>query len=125
MIREEDVDVLDLQVRQYLAEIFLATHSRFLDAAVRGPEARFRYVLALKPFGGRGDFTDTLAAAGELLRDRLAERLRAPATGVAVPATGLLEAIREIERARKLARGNGNPQLIAADLTRRLAERLT
>ena len=96
-----------------------------LDAAVRGPEARFRYVLALKPFGGRGDFTDTLAAAGELLRDRLAERLRAPATGVAVPATGLLEAIREIERARKLARGNGNPQLIAADLTRRLAERLT
>jgi hypothetical protein len=37
----------------------------------------------------------------------------------------LLEAIRDIERARKLARGNGNPQLIAADLTRRLAERLS
>ena len=95
-----------------------------LDAAVRSPEARFRYVLALKPFGGRGDFTDTLAAAGELLRDRLAARLRAPAAGAAPPAAGLLEAIREIERARKLARGNGNPQLIAADLTRRLAERL-
>jgi DNA polymerase-3 subunit delta' len=102
-----------------------AAAQALLNAAVRGPEARFRYVLGLKPFGGRGDFTDTLAAAGELLRDRLAERLRVPAAGVAPPATGLLEAIREIERARKLARGNGNPQLIAADLTRRLAERLT
>jgi len=96
-----------------------------LDAALQGREARFRYVLALKPFGGRGDFTDTLAAAGELLRDRLAAQLRAPAAGDAPPATGLLEAIRDVERARKLARGNGNPQLIAADLTRRLAERLS
>ncbi len=97
-----------------------------LEAAVRGPEARFRYALALKPFGGRGTFTDTLAAAGEILRDRLAERLRDPASDRgAPPATGLLEAIREIDRARKLARGNGNPQLIAADLTRRLAERLS
>ena len=94
-------------------------------AATRGREARFRYLLALKPFGGRGDFTDTLAAAGELLRDRLAAQLRAPSTAAASPATGLLEAIRDIERARKLARGNGNPQLIAADLTRRLAERLS
>ncbi len=107
-----------------------AAAQALLDAAVQGREARFRYVLALKPFGGRGDFTDTLAAAGELLRDRLAARLRAPAAGdagpvpSAPPATGLLEAIRDIERARKLVRGNGNPQLIAADLTRRLAERL-
>ena len=101
-----------------------AVAQALLDAAVRGPAARLGYVLALKPFGGRGNFTDTLAAAGELLRYRLAARLRAPAAGTAPPATGLLEAIREIERARKLARGNGNPQLIAADLTRRLAERL-
>jgi len=102
-----------------------AAAQQLLDAAVHGGEARFRYVLALKPFGGRGDFTDTLAAAGELLRDRLAAQLRAPAAGAAPPATGLLEAIRDLERARKLARGNGNPQLIAADLTRRLAERLS
>ena len=101
-----------------------AAAQALLDAAVRGPEARFRFVLALKPFGGRGDFTETLAAAGELLRDRLAAQLRGPVAVGAPPATGLLEAIREIERARKLARGNGNPQLIAADLTRRLAERL-
>jgi DNA polymerase-3 subunit delta' len=102
-----------------------AAAQALLDAAAHGREARLRLVLGLKPFGGRGDFTDTLAAAGELLRDRLAAQLRAPATGAAPPATGLLEAIRDIERARKLARGNGNPQLIAADLTRRLAERLT
>jgi len=101
-----------------------AAAQALLDAAVHGREARFRYVLGLKPFGGRGDFSDTLEAAGELLRDRLAAQLRGPGAGAEAPATGLLEAIRDIERARKLARGNGNPQLIAADLTRRLAERL-
>jgi len=70
----------------------------------------------------------TIFTAADLLRDRLAEQLRDPGAaggGAAGPsATGLLEAIREIDRARKLARGNVNPQLIAADLTRRLAERL-
>lgn len=97
-----------------------------LDASLKGAEARFRYALALKPFGGRGDFTDTLSAAAELLRDRLAARLRDSSAGRdEPPATGLLEAIREIDRAKRLARGNGNPQLIAADLTRRLAERLS
>ena len=44
-----------------------------------------------------------------MLRDRLAERLRHPATAGDAPATGVLEAIREIERAEKLARGNVNP----------------
>ena len=65
-------------------------------------------------------------AAAELLRDRLAERLRNPGAGRAgePPATGLLEAIRDVERARSLARGNVNPQLIVADLARLLAERL-
>ena len=97
-----------------------------LEAAARGPTARLRYALGVKWFGGRGEFTETLAAAADLLRDRLAERLRNPGSGRddEPPATGVLEAIREIERARKLARGNVNPQLIVADLTRRLAERL-
>ena len=95
-----------------------------LDATARGPLARHRYALGVKSFGGRGDFSATLAAAADVLRDRLAERLRHPGGADASPATGLLEAIREIERARKLARGNVNPQLIVADLTRRLAERL-
>ncbi len=104
----------------------LADAQALLDAAARGAGARLRYVLGVKPFGGRGDFSATLAAAGELLRDRLAERLRDPGAGRGgPPATGLLEAIREIERAGRLARGNVNPQLIAADLTRRLAGRLS
>jgi DNA polymerase-3 subunit delta' len=98
-----------------------------LEAAARGPEARLRYALACKSFGGRGDFSGTLAAAAELLRDRLADRLRDPAAARPgePPATGLLEAIRDIERAARLGRGNVNPQLIVADLTRRLAKRLT
>jgi DNA polymerase III subunit delta' len=97
-----------------------------LDAASHGRSARLRYALGVKSYGGRGDFTGTLNAAADLLRDRLAERLRHPAAGAeGPPSTGLLEAIREIERAKKLARGNVNPQLIVADLTRRLAERLS
>ncbi len=97
-----------------------------LDAAARGRVAWLRFALAVKPYGGRGDFTATLNAAADALRDRLEERLRHPAAATAgPPATGLLEAIREIERARKLARGNVNPQLIAADLARRLAEQLS
>jgi DNA polymerase-3 subunit delta' len=97
-----------------------------LEAATRGPRPRLLYALGVRSFGGRGDFSETLQAAAELLRDRLAERLRNPGSGRAdePPATGLLEAIREIERAKKLARGNVNPQLIVADLTRRLADRL-
>ena len=97
-----------------------------LEAAVRGPGARLRYALGVRSFGGRGEFTETLAAAADLLRNRLAERLRNPGAGRAgePAATSVLEAIREIERARKLARGNVNPQLIVADVTRRLAERL-
>ncbi len=98
-----------------------------LEAAGRGATARYRYALAVKPYQARGDFSEALAAAAELLRDRLAERLRDPASAAAggPAATGLLEAIRDLERARKLASGNVNPQLIVADLTRRLAGRLS
>jgi DNA polymerase-3 subunit delta' len=105
-----------------------AAARELLEAVGRGRRGRLRYVFGIKAYGGRGDFSDTLGAAADLLRDRLAEQLRDPGAargGAAGPsATGLLEAIREIDRARKLARGNVNPQLIAADLTRRLAERL-
>jgi DNA polymerase-3 subunit delta' len=103
----------------------VAEAQALLDAAARGASARYRYALGVKAFGGRGDFSATLAAAGELLRDRLAERLRDPgASAGEPPATGLLEAIHEIEQAARLARGNVNPQLIVADLARRLAGRL-
>jgi len=92
-----------------------------LEAATKGPSARHRYVLGIRPFGGRGDFTGTLDAAAELLRDELEHQLRTG--GQDAPATGLLGALREVEGARRLAQGNVNPQLIAADLLRKLADR--
>ncbi len=53
-----------------------------------------------------------------------AQRLRGTggADQSAVPAERLLEAIRELERAKSWARGNVNPQLIVAHLGRTLAE---
>ena len=98
-----------------------------LLAATRSPAARHAYALGVKPYGGRGDFTVTLDAALELLRDDLARRLRDAGTaGEAaaddVPAARLAAQLREIERARKLAQGNVNPQLITEDLLKRLAE---
>jgi hypothetical protein len=101
-----------------------AAARRLLEMARRGPAARFRYALGVKAYGARSDFSETLDAAAGILRDDLAQRLRG--TGgtdqAAVPAERLLEAIREIERAKGWARGNVNPQLIVAHLGRTLAE---
>jgi len=97
---------------------------RLLEA-VKSPAARHGYALGVKPYGGRGEFTATLDAALELLRDDLARRLREPAAGAgpgAAPTSRLAAQLREVERARKLAQGNVNPQLITEDLLKRLAE---
>jgi DNA polymerase-3 subunit delta' len=100
------------------------TAARELLDAARTPVARHRYALGVKPYGARGDFTGTLDAAAELLRDELERRLR-EVPGAApdgdAPAEALVTAIREIERARRAAQGNVNPQLVVADLLRRLA----
>jgi DNA polymerase-3 subunit delta' len=97
---------------------------RLLEMARRGPAARFRYALGVKAYGARSDFSETLDAAAGILRDDLAQRLRGTggADQAGVPAERLLEAIREIERAKGWARGNVNPQLIVAHLGRTLAE---
>lgn len=97
--------------------------ARRLLAAANGPAARYRYALGVKPYGGRGDFTATLDAAAELLRDELARRLRDVSSRAETdaPATRLAAQVREIQQARRLAQGNVNPQLIVADLLRRLA----
>ena len=97
--------------------------SRLLKAA-GSDAARHAYALGVKPYGGRGDFTVTLDAALEILRDDLARRLRESGKGAAddVPAARLAAQLREIEKARKLAQGNVNPQLITEDLLKRLAE---
>ena len=100
---------------------------RLLKAAA-SPAARHAYALGVKPYGGRGDFTVTLDAALELLRNDLARRLREPGAGGEpgaasdAPAAGLAAQLREIERARRLAQANVNPQLVTADLLKRLAE---
>ncbi len=87
--------------------------------AAKGRATRFRYALGVKPFGARADFTDTLDAAAELLRDELASRLRAGAAGEA-PASRLLAQVRAIDEARRLAQGNVNPQLVVVELLKRL-----
>lgn len=92
--------------------------AELLTAARKGPLARWRYVLGVRPFQARGAFTATLDAALDELKDALERRLRGEPAEVSADA--LLAAIRDIEQARRLAQGNVNPQLIAADLLRRL-----
>jgi len=102
-----------------------AAARRLLESSRRGAAARYRYALGVKAYGARGDFSETLGAAAELLRDDLAQRLRGAAggrTGAEVPAERLVDAIRELDRAQGWARGNVNPQLIVAHLTRALGE---
>jgi DNA polymerase-3 subunit delta' len=93
-----------------------------LAAAERGGVARWRYALGVRSFGGRGEFTDLLDAAAELLRDAVAVQLRSGAGAAADSSTRLLAQVRAIDQTRRLAQGNVNPQLLAADLLRRLAE---
>ena len=101
-----------------------AAARKLLEAARRGAAARYRYALGVKAYGARGDFSETLAAAAELLRDELAQRLRGAGgeSHPEVPAERLLGAIRVLDRAQAWARGNVNPQLIVAHLGRALAE---
>ncbi len=94
---------------------------RLLEAARHGAAARYRYALGVKAYGARGDFSATLGAAAELLRDELEQRLRGDAHA-GEPAERLIGAIRVLDRARGWARGNVNPQLIVAHLARALAE---
>ena len=99
-----------------------AAASALLAAARQGAVARYRYALGIKPAFGRGEFTDTLDAVAEQLRDTLARRLRdaGDAASGDAPATQLAAQLKEVERARKVAQGNVNPQLIVADLLERL-----
>jgi len=97
---------------------------RALLQAASSPTARYTYALSLRPFGARGEFTETLDAAAEVLREALERRLREVPSGSApddAPAAALLTSLHEIERSRRLAQGNLNPQLVAADLLRRIA----
>jgi DNA polymerase-3 subunit delta' len=95
-----------------------------LEAARQGAVDRYRYALGTRPAGGRGEFTDILDATAERLRNGLARRLRDAGDAAAddVPATQLAAQLKEVEKARRLAQGNVNPQLIVADLLARLGQ---
>ena len=110
-----------LEQREEVQDVAAAAQ-RLLDVARGTPVARYRFALGVKSFGARGDFSETLDAVAELLRDELAQRLRGSGgtERADVPAERLLEAIREIEKAKGWARGNVNPQLIQAHLGRTL-----
>ena len=87
--------------------------SRFLAAAEKGPLERYGQALSQAPYEARGAFTEMLDALLERLRDEAA----------AGGDTGrLVEAISRVLETRTLARGNVNPQLLAAVLADDLSE---
>jgi DNA polymerase-3 subunit delta' len=89
--------------------------SRFLAAARGGPLERYGQALSQAPYEARGAFTEMLDALLERLRDEAA----------AGGDTGrLVEAIARVLEARTLARGNVNPQLLAAVLADDLAQQV-
>jgi DNA polymerase III subunit delta' len=95
---------------------------QMLDAATRAGEApRLRLALAQKPAGARGGFTDTLHALTLLLNDRARDAVRRRDERAARAAC---RAVESVERAKGMAAGNVNPQLVSAALLRELAAEL-
>ncbi|HEY4216218.1 MAG TPA: hypothetical protein VGM67_03720 [Gemmatimonadaceae bacterium] len=97
----------------------LTQAQRMLDAAAapdRG--ARLRVALGQGSTGARGKFSDILDALTVLLHERSRS---AAGRGADAAAAGAARAIEHVERAKELAYGNVNPQLITAALLRQLA----
>ena len=92
---------------------------RLLDAAA-SPDAgpRHRAALSQGGRGARGRFTDTLEALTALLHERARSATRAGASDQALRVASAVDAV---ERAKEMAMGNVNPQLIAASLLRQLS----
>jgi DNA polymerase-3 subunit delta' len=99
------------------AESLRALAKRLLAAAANAG-TRHAYTMSIKPAEARGKFTDLLDAAADMVRDDLASRLK---SGSSDGATALAASLKAIEKARKLAQGNVNPQLITSELLRQLA----
>lgn len=109
---------------------------KWLIAALSpGPVPRLAAAAGQQPWGGRGNFHEELEALGEWLRDLAAVAAGSP-EAVADPearqllgraverrgvhATGAATALERVANAQTLAQGNVNPQLIIADLLRRI-----
>jgi len=92
---------------------------RLLDAAVSGDKGvRVRAAFAQRTAGARGEFSDTLDVLTGLLRDRAASAVERNDNAAAYGASRAMDAV---ERAKELAYGNVNPQLLTAELLRQLA----
>ncbi|MDB4874400.1 MAG: polymerase delta subunit [Gemmatimonadetes bacterium] len=92
---------------------------RLLDAAAAPDRGtRLRVALGQGASGARGKFSDTLDALTVLLHERSRS---AAAKGFDSEAVGSARAIEFVERAKELASGNVNPQLVTASLLRELA----
>jgi DNA polymerase-3 subunit delta' len=97
----------------------LAQARKLLDAAAgldRG--TRMRVSLGQGASGARGKFSDTLEALTVLLHER---SRTAAKKGDERTAVGAARAMDAVERAKELAGGNVNPQLVTASLLRELA----
>lgn len=110
-----------------------AARSLLLAALAAGPVQRLGAALEQAPAGGRGEFSGQLEALTEWLRDLLAvasgyadavpdpearKLLERAAARPGIHPVGVAAAIEAVVRARELAQGNVNPQLILADLLR-------
>lgn len=97
----------------------LAVAERLLEAAASHDRApRLRVALSQGASGARGKFSDTLDALTVLLHQRSRS---AAQRGNEAAALGAARAIDAVERAKELASGNVNPQLVTASLLHTLA----
>jgi DNA polymerase-3 subunit delta' len=93
-----------------------------LEAAISGDDAKvFRAAFVQGTAKARGRFSDTLDVLTGLLHDRA----RTAASGDERAAHGAAVAVEAVERAKELAEGNGNPQLITASLLREITPLLS
>ena len=91
-----------------------AAADRLLQAARRGPAARYGAALAQPPYQARGAFTAMLDALLERLRDEARD---------GGDTRAVMAAMTRVLEARELAQGNVNPQLLTAVLSEDLAGR--
>jgi DNA polymerase III subunit delta' len=89
-----------------------------LAGADGGMGERLRVAIGLKPAGARGAFSESLDALAVLVHQRMKRAVREGRTAEAARASRAMDAI---ERARDMASGNVNPQLLGASLLRELS----
>ncbi|MEP6492248.1 MAG: hypothetical protein ABJF01_06200 [bacterium] len=100
-------------------QIALKQARRILDAAASPDRGtRMRVSLGQGASGARGKFSDTLEALTVLLHER---SRTASLSGNMETAGGAAQAIEAVERAKELAGGNVNPQLLTASLLQKIS----